>query len=102
MNQDSGDSRDGAGLASAAAGVVSIVVPIDADGAAVSGCGGAALTGGASAAGACAAGADGASVGASVGAPVGSALRFFQKLNIGKGVHTPVESIGKILADGVA
>jgi len=44
----------------------------------------------------------GAAAGGSTGSGAGSALRFFQKLNIGKGVNTPVESIGKILADGVA
>ncbi|MNR40250.1 hypothetical protein D3C85_1585230 [compost metagenome] len=44
----------------------------------------------------------GSAAGGSAGAGAGSALRFFQKLNIGKGVNTPVESIAKILADGVA
>jgi len=44
----------------------------------------------------------GAAAGGSTDSGAGSALRFFQKLNIGKGVNTPVESIGKILADGVA
>ncbi|GAB7544395.1 hypothetical protein CS8_040670 [Cupriavidus sp. 8B] len=53
-------------------------------------------------AGAAAGVAAGAGLCTSGGAPAGSALRFFQKLNIGKGVNTPVESIAKILADGVA
>jgi len=58
--------------------------------------------GGGALAGAAAGVAAGAGLCTSGGALAGSALRFFQKLNIGKGVNTPVESIAKILADGVA
>ncbi|XQM35315.1 hypothetical protein DFLDMN_002125 [Cupriavidus sp. H19C3] len=59
-------------------------------------------TAGAGVAGEARSGEGAAGAGASTGAGAGSALRFFQKLNIGKGVNTPVESIAKILADGVA